>query len=108
VKLIEGHDRPRCPAGRGKHPNPGFVQVDTTNILLVMRGASRPRKDLRQRTAKDGHGFGPKARSPDDRKDIGALLRECEPEDLHQVRFIREFVGRLPVVATLERTRRSA
>jgi ATP-dependent Clp protease ATP-binding subunit ClpX len=91
------------PQGGRKHPNQEFVQVDTTNILFVCGGAfDGLEKIIRQRTAKTGIGFGAEVTSPDDRKDIGALLRECEPEDLIKFGLIPEFVGRLPVVATLE------
>jgi ATP-dependent Clp protease ATP-binding subunit ClpX len=91
------------PQGGRKHPNQEFVQVDTTNILFVCGGAfDGLEKIIRQRTAKTGIGFGAEVASPDDRKTTMALLREVEPEDLIKFGLIPEFVGRLPVVATLD------
>src|SRR4249920_3422464 len=103
LKLIEGTIASVPPQGGRKHPNQEFVQVDTTNILFVCGGAfDGLEKIIRQRTAKTGIGFGAEVASPDDRKNITALLRETEPEDLIKFGLIPEFVGRLPVVATLE------
>src|SRR6202008_1802648 len=103
LKLIEGTVASVPPQGGRKHPNQEFVQVDTTNILFVCGGAfDGLEKIIRQRTAKTGIGFGAEVGSPDDRKDISLLLRETEPEDLIKFGLIPEFVGRLPVVATLE------
>ena len=103
LKLIEGTIASVPPQGGRKHPNQEFVQVDTTNILFVCGGAfDGLEKIIRQRTAKTGIGFGAVVASPDDRKNISALLREAEPEDLIKFGLIPEFVGRLPVVATLE------
>jgi ATP-dependent Clp protease ATP-binding subunit ClpX len=103
LKLIEGTVASVPPQGGRKHPNQEFVQVDTTNILFVCGGAfDGLEKIIRQRTAKTGIGFGAEVASPDDRKNISVLLRSCEPEDLIKFGLIPEFVGRLPVVATLE------
>src|SRR5881397_1766717 len=103
LKLIEGTIASVPPQGGRKHPNQEFVQVDTTNILFVCGGAfDGLEKIIRQRTAKTGIGFGAEVLSPDDRKNVSALLREVEPEDLIKFGLIPEFVGRLPVVATLE------
>src|SRR5215813_2960175 len=103
LKLIEGTIASVPPQGGRKHPNQEFVQVDTTNILFVCGGAfDGLEKIIRQRTAKTGIGFGAENLSPDDRKNVSALLRETEPEDLIKFGLIPEFVGRLPVVATLE------
>src|SRR6187397_1893440 len=103
LKLVEGTIASVPPQGGRKHPNQEFVQVDTANILFICGGAyGGLEKIIRQRTAKTGIGFGAEVTSPDDRKDIGALLRECEPEDLIKFGLIPEFVGRLPVVATLD------
>src|SRR5216684_3533575 len=103
LKLIEGTIASVPPQGGRKHPNQEFVQVDTTNILFVCGGAfDGLEKIIRQRTAKTGIGFGAEVLSPDDRKDLSRLLRETEPEDLIKFGLIPEFVGRLPVVATLE------
>ena len=103
LKLIEGTIASVPPQGGRKHPNQEFVQVDTTNILFVCGGAfDGLEKIVRHRTAKTGIGFGAEVSSPDDRKNISVLLREAEPEDLIKFGLIPEFVGRLPVVATLE------
>src|SRR5438552_2759486 len=103
LKLIEGTIASVPPQGGRKHPNQDFVQVDTTNILFICGGAfDGLEKIIRQRTAKTGIGFGAEVASPDDRKDISALLRETEPEDLIKYGLIPEFVGRLPVVAVLD------
>src|SRR5512136_1247659 len=103
LKLIEGTIASVPPQGGRKHPQQEFLQVDTTNILFVCGGAfDGLEKIIRQRTAKTGIGFGAEVSSPDDRRDISILLRETEPEDLIKFGLIPEFVGRLPVVATLE------
>src|SRR5919109_1351766 len=103
LKLIEGTIASVPPQGGRKHPNQDFVQVDTTNILFICGGAfDGLEKIVRQRTAKTGIGFGAEVASPDDRKNITILLRETEPEDLIKFGLIPEFVGRLPVVATLD------
>ena len=103
LKLIEGTIASVPPQGGRKHPNQEFVQVDTTNILFVCGGAfDGLEKIIRQRTAKTGIGFGAEVASPDDRRSMTILLRDTEPEDLIKFGLIPEFVGRLPVVATLE------
>ena len=79
------------------------MQVDTTNILFVCGGAfDGLDKIIRARSEKGGIGFGAEVRSKDNRKDIGLVLKEVEPEDLIKYGLIPEFVGRLPVVATLD------
>src|SRR2546426_4245411 len=103
LKLIEGTIASVPPQGGRKHPQQEFLQVDTTNIVFVCGGAfDGLEKIIRQRTSKTGIGFGAEVVSPDARKDISILLRETEPEDLIKFGLIPEFVGRLPVVATLE------
>ena len=103
LKLIEGTIASVPPQGGRKHPNQEFVQVDTTNILFICGGAfGGLEKVIRNRSEKGGIGFGAQVKSRDDRKDIGLVLREVEPEDLIKYGLIPEFVGRLPVVATLE------
>src|SRR5450432_4105060 len=103
LKLIEGTIASVPPQGGRKHPNQEFVQVDTTNILFICGGAfDGLEKIIRQRSTKTGIGFGAEVASPDDRKNITLLLRGTEPEDLIKFGLIPEFVGRLPVVATLE------
>ena len=109
LKLIEGTTASVPPQGGRKHPNQEFVQVDTTNILFVCGGAfSGLEKVIRNRSEKGGIGFGAEVKSKDNRKDIGEVLREVEPEDLIKYGLIPEFVGRLPVVATLEELNESA
>src|SRR6201987_162501 len=103
LKLTEGTIASVPPQGGRKHPNQEFVQIDTTNILFICGGAfDGLEKIIRQRTAKTGIGFGAEVASPDDRKNITVLLRGPEPEDLIKFGLIPEFVGRLPVVATLD------
>jgi ATP-dependent Clp protease ATP-binding subunit ClpX len=103
LKLIEGTVASVPPQGGRKHPNQEFVQVDTTNILFVCGGAfDGLDKVIRARSEKGGIGFGAEVRSKDNRRDIGMVLKEVEPEDLIKYGLIPEFVGRLPVVATLD------
>ncbi|HTP95957.1 MAG TPA: ATP-dependent Clp protease ATP-binding subunit ClpX [Burkholderiales bacterium] len=103
LKLIEGTIASVPPQGGRKHPNQEFVQVDTTNILFICGGAfDGLDKVIRARSEKGGIGFGAEVRSKDNRKDIGEVLRDVQPEDLIKYGLIPEFVGRLPVVATLE------
>jgi ATP-dependent Clp protease ATP-binding subunit ClpX len=103
LKLIEGTIASVPPQGGRKHPNQEFVQVDTTNILFICGGAfDGLERVIRSRSEKSGIGFGAEVRSKDSRKHIGEVLREVEPEDLIKYGLIPEFVGRLPVVATLE------
>ena len=103
LKLIEGTIASVPPQGGRKHPNQEFVQVDTTNILFVCGGAfDGLDKLIRSRSDKGGIGFGAEVKSKDNRRDIGLVLREVEPEDLIKYGLIPEFVGRLPVVATLD------
>ncbi len=103
LKLIEGTIASVPPQGGRKHPNQEFVQVDTTNILFICGGAfDGLDKIIRARSEKGGIGFGADVRSKDNRKDIGKALRDVQPEDLIKYGLIPEFVGRLPVVATLE------
>jgi ATP-dependent Clp protease ATP-binding subunit ClpX len=103
LKLIEGTIASVPPQGGRKHPNQEFVQVDTTNILFICGGAfDGLEKIIRNRSEKGGIGFGAEVRSKDNRKAIGEVLRSVEPEDLIKYGLIPEFVGRLPVVATLE------
>ncbi|HYC47731.1 MAG TPA: ATP-dependent Clp protease ATP-binding subunit ClpX [Burkholderiales bacterium] len=103
LKLIEGTIASVPPQGGRKHPNQEFVQVDTTNILFICGGAfDGLDKIIRARSEKAGIGFGAEVRSKDNRRDIGKALRDVQPEDLIKYGLIPEFVGRLPVVATLE------
>ena len=103
LKLIEGTKASVPPQGGRKHPNTEFVQVDTTNILFICGGAfDGLDKVIRNRSEKSGIGFGASRSSATDHKAVGEVLREVEPEDLIKYGLIPEFVGRLPVVATLE------
>jgi len=103
LKLIEGTVASIPPQGGRKHPNQEYIQVDTTNILFIVGGAfSGLERVIRDRTEKSGIGFGAEVQSKDNRKDIGEVFRMVEPEDLIKFGLIPEFVGRLPVIATLE------
>jgi ATP-dependent Clp protease ATP-binding subunit ClpX len=102
LKLIEGTVASVPPQGGRKHPNQDFVQVDTTNILFICGGAfDGLEKIIRQRSEKAGIGFGAEVHSMNSGKDISEVLKSTEPEDLIKYGLIPEFVGRLPVVATL-------
>jgi ATP-dependent Clp protease ATP-binding subunit ClpX len=90
------------PQGGRKHPQQEFLQVDTTNILFVCGGAfTGLEKIISARSRPGSIGFGAKVITPEDRKQ-GEIFREIEPEDLLKYGLIPEFVGRLPVIATLE------
>jgi ATP-dependent Clp protease ATP-binding subunit ClpX len=103
LKLIEGTVASIPPQGGRKHPQQEFLQVDTRNILFICGGAfSGLDEIIRQRSEQSGIGFGATVHSKDDQKLIGELLRNLEPEDLIKYGLIPEFVGRLPIVATLE------
>ncbi|MBW7859641.1 MAG: ATP-dependent Clp protease ATP-binding subunit ClpX [Rhodocyclaceae bacterium] len=102
LKLVEGTTASIPPQGGRKHPNQDFIQVDTTNILFICGGAfDGLEKVIRERTEKAGIGFGAEVRSRSG-KSAGESFREVEPEDLIKFGLIPEFVGRLPVVATLQ------
>jgi ATP-dependent Clp protease ATP-binding subunit ClpX len=101
LKIMEGTVASVPPQGGRKHPQQEFLQVDTTNILFVCGGAfSGLEKIISARGRTTSIGFGADVSSPEDRK-TGEVLREVEPEDLLKFGLIPEFVGRLPVVATL-------
>jgi len=103
LKLIEGTIASVPPQGGRKHPQQEFLQVDTSNILFICGGAfAGLDKVIRDRTEKGGIGFGAELRSKDEKQNIGEILHNVEPEDLIRYGLIPEFVGRLPVVATLE------
>ncbi len=103
LKLIEGTVASVPPQGGRKHPNQEFVQLDTTNILFICGGAfDGLEKVIRLRSEKGGIGFGAEVKSKDDMRAVGEVLRNVEPEDLIKFGLIPEFIGRLPVVATLE------
>ncbi len=103
LKLIEGTIASVPPQGGRKHPQQEFLQVDTGNILFICGGAfAGLDKIILNRSSKSGIGFVADVTSRDDQKSIGELLNDVEPEDLIRYGLIPEFVGRLPVVATLE------
>jgi ATP-dependent Clp protease ATP-binding subunit ClpX len=102
LKIMEGTVASVPPQGGRKHPQQEFLQVDTTNILFICGGAfAGLEKIISQRGKGSGIGFGAEVRSQDERR-TGLILREVEPEDLLKFGLIPEFIGRLPVVATLD------
>ncbi len=103
LKLIEGTIASVPPQGGRKHPQQEFLQVDTSNILFICGGAfSGLDKVIQNRSKKSGIGFVAEVKSQEAARNIGELLQDVEPEDLIKYGLIPEFVGRLPVVATLE------
>ena len=92
------------PQGGRKHPQQEFLQVDTANILFICGGAfDGLAKIIENRSSKKGGiGFSADVKSKEDAKQVGEILREVEPEDLIQYGLIPEFVGRLPILATLD------
>ncbi|MCH1599829.1 MAG: ATP-dependent Clp protease ATP-binding subunit ClpX [Pseudomonadales bacterium] len=103
LKLIEGTVASVPPQGGRKHPQQEFLQVDTSNILFVCGGAfAGLDKIIRDRSEKSGIGFTAEVRSQDREDKVGETLREVEPEDLVKYGLIPEFVGRLPMIATLD------
>ena len=102
LKIMEGTVASVPPQGGRKHPQQEFLQVDTANILFICGGAfSGLEKIIGTRGKGSGIGFGAEVRDPEERR-TGAILREVEPEDLLKFGLIPEFIGRLPVVATLD------
>ncbi len=102
LKIMEGTVASVPPQGGRKHPQQEFLQVDTTNILFIAGGAfAGLDKIISDRSRNTGIGFGASVESPDERK-TGELFKELEPEDLLRFGLIPEFVGRIPVLATLE------
>ncbi|HJN95109.1 MAG: ATP-dependent Clp protease ATP-binding subunit ClpX [Gammaproteobacteria bacterium] len=103
LKLIEGTVASVPPQGGRKHPQQEFLQVDTSNILFVCGGAfAGLEKIIRDRSDKSGIGFTAEVRSQEHNQQVGETLREVEPEDLVKYGLIPEFVGRLPMIATLD------
>ncbi len=102
LKIMEGTVASVPPQGGRKHPQQEFLQVDTTNILFICGGAfSGLERIIGNRGKGSGIGYGAEVRDPDERR-MGTILREVEPEDLLRFGLIPEFIGRLPVIATLE------
>lgn len=103
LKLIEGTVASVPPQGGRKHPQQEFLQVDTSNILFICGGAFAGLDQvIRDRSEKSGIGFGAEVRSKENSKSTGEILLDLESDDLIRYGLIPEFVGRLPVVATLE------
>jgi ATP-dependent Clp protease ATP-binding subunit ClpX len=102
LKIMEGTIASVPPQGGRKHPQQEFLQVDTSNILFICGGAfAGLERIIGARGKGSGIGFGAEVKAPEDRR-TGAVLREVEPEDLLKFGLIPEFIGRLPVVATLD------
>src|SRR5690554_5168927 len=103
LKLIEGTVASVPPQGGRKHPQQEFLQVDTSNILFICGGAfSGLEKIIQARSEKGGIGFSAEVKSKELGRSVGQLFQEVEPEDLIKFGLIPEFIGRLPVTATLE------
>ena len=103
LKLIEGTVASIPPQGGRKHPQQELIQIDTSNILFICGGAfGGLDKIIRQRTEKSGIGFNAPVALKNNAKEEGELLREVEPADLIKYGLIPEFIGRLPIIATLE------
>jgi len=103
LKLIEGTVASVPPQGGRKHPQQEFLQVDTANILFICGGAfAGLDRIIRDRSDQSGIGFAAEVRSKDEENKVGETLRSVEPEDLVKYGLIPEFVGRLPMIATLD------
>src|SRR5210317_179897 len=103
LKLIEGTVASVPPQGGRKHPQQEFLQVNTANILFICGGAfDGLDRIIRDRSEKSGIGFSAVVQGKDDQKSIGEILEGVAPEDLTRYGLIPEFVGRLPVIATLK------
>ena len=102
LKIMEGTVASVPPQGGRKHPQQEFLQVDTTNIMFIVGGAfAGLEKIIAERGRSTSIGFGATVEGEDDRQ-TGEILRDLEPEDLHKFGLIPEFIGRVPVIATLE------
>ncbi len=101
--MIEGTVASIPPQGGRKHPQQEFIQIDTSNILFICGGAfAGLEKIVQQRQEKGGIGFTADVKKKDESKKIAELFRQVEPTDLVKFGLIPEFIGRLPVIATLE------
>jgi ATP-dependent Clp protease ATP-binding subunit ClpX len=109
LKLIEGTVASIPPQGGRKHPQQEFLQVDTTNILFICGGAFAGLENvIRDRTEKTGIGFSANIVSTADKRNLDTLFKAIEPEDLIKFGLIPEFVGRLPIIATLNELNEAA
>ena len=103
LKIIEGTTASVPPKGGRKHPQQDFVKVDTSNILFICGGTFNGLDHvIKRRTGSKSMGFGAEVTSINDKQDIGELLRQLQPEDLIKYGLIPEFLGRLPILATLD------
>ena len=103
LKLVEGTIASVPPQGGRKHPQQEFLQVNTSNILFICGGAfSGLEKIIQQRAEQGGIGFGATVRAANDKRNVGEMLASVQPDDLVRYGLIPEFVGRMPVLATLE------
>ena len=106
LKILEGTVASIPPQGGRKHPQQEFIQLDTTNVLFIVAGAfSGLETIVSERTGKKGIGFGAELKQKNDEVDI---YRQVQPEDLRKFGLIPEFIGRLPVIATVEELDKSA
>lgn len=109
LKLIEGTVASVPPQGGRKHPQQEFLQVDTSNMLFICGGAfSGLEKIIQARSEKGGIGFGASVKGKSEQRNIGETLADLEPEDLIRFGLIPEFVGRLPIIATLDELDKNA
>ncbi len=103
LKIIEGTTASVSPSGGRKHPNAELIEVNTRNILFICGGAfSGLEKIVQQRQSKGGIGFGAEVKTTDEEKNLSELFAQVEAEDLAKYGLIPEFIGRLPVITTLE------